>query len=57
MQYSPHQLAYFAHQLTLRGAANSIERMAGTLLTPHDAEAANVTLKNLAARFALRGRR
>lgn len=32
MTYSPHQLAYFAHRLTLRGAADSMDRMAGALL-------------------------
>ena len=32
MNYSPHQLAYFAHQLTRRAAADSMDRMAGALL-------------------------
>jgi hypothetical protein len=32
MTYSPHQLAYFAHQLTRRAASNSMDRMAGALL-------------------------
>jgi ERCC4-related helicase len=46
MEFSPHQLSYFAHQLTLKGAANSIDRMAGTLLdaqvdlNPHQIDAA-----------------
>ncbi len=46
MQYSPHQLAYFAHQLTRRAAANSMDRMAGALLdaqvdlNPHQIDAA-----------------
>lgn len=52
MRYSPHQLAYFAHQLTLRGAANSIDRMAGTLLdaqvdlNPHQIDAALFATSN-----------
>jgi ERCC4-related helicase len=46
MQYSPHQLAYFAHQLTRRAAAGSMDRMAGALLdaqvdlNPHQIDAA-----------------
>jgi superfamily II DNA or RNA helicase len=46
MIYSPHQLAYFAHRLTLRGAAGSMDRMAGALfdaqvdLNPHQVDAA-----------------
>ena len=32
MNYSPHQLAYFAHQLTRRAAADSMDRTAGALL-------------------------
>ena len=46
MTYSPHQLAYFAHRLTLRGAAGSMDRMAGALfdaqvdLNPHQVDAA-----------------
>ncbi len=32
MQYSPHQLAYFAHKLTLRAATDSMDRMASALL-------------------------
>jgi hypothetical protein len=27
--YSPHRLAYFAHKLTLQGASDPMERMAG----------------------------
>lgn len=44
--YSPHQLAYFAHKLTLQGASDSMERMAGALfdaqvdLNPHQVDAA-----------------
>jgi len=46
MQYSPHQLTYFAHQLTRRAAADSMDRMAGALLdaqvdlNPHQIDAA-----------------
>ena len=46
MQYSPHQLAYFAHQLTRRAAPDSMDRMAGALLdaqvdlNPHQIDAA-----------------
>ena len=46
MHYSPHQLAYFAHQLTRRAAADSMDRMAGALLdaqvdlNPHQIDAA-----------------
>ncbi|MEQ1532842.1 MAG: SNF2-related protein [Sideroxydans sp.] len=45
-QYSPHQLAYFAHQLTLRAASDSMDSMAGALLdaqvdlNPHQIDAA-----------------
>jgi superfamily II DNA or RNA helicase len=45
-RYSPHQLAYFAHKLTLRGASDSMERMAGALfdaqvdMNPHQVDAA-----------------
>lgn len=50
--YSPHQLAYFAHKLTLRGASNSMERMAGALfdaqvdLNPHQVDAALFATSN-----------
>ncbi|NOT18086.1 MAG: DEAD/DEAH box helicase family protein [Sulfuriferula sp.] len=46
MDYSPHQLAYFAHQLTRRAATDSMDRMAGALLdaqvdlNPHQIDAA-----------------
>jgi hypothetical protein len=30
--YSPHQLAFFAHQLTRHAASSSMEAMAGALL-------------------------
>lgn len=52
MRYSAHQLAYFAHQLTVKGAANSIDRMAGTLLdaqvdlNPHQIDAALFATSN-----------
>jgi SNF2 family DNA or RNA helicase len=45
-RYSPHQLAYFAHQLTLRAASDSMESMASALLdaqvdlNPHQIDAA-----------------
>ena len=32
MNYSPHQLAFFAHQLTRRAASSSMKAMAGALL-------------------------
>ncbi len=32
MVYSPQQLAYFAHKLTLRGPADSMDRIASALL-------------------------
>lgn len=46
MNYSPHQLALFAHQLTRRAATDSMDRMAGALLdaqvdlNPHQIDAA-----------------
>jgi len=52
MEFSQQQLFYFAHQLTLRGAANSIDRMAGTLLdaqvdlNPHQIDAALFATSN-----------
>lgn len=52
MQYSPHQLAYFAHQLTRRAAADSMDRMAGVLLdaqvdlNPHQIDAALFATSN-----------
>ena len=36
MAYSPHQQAYFAHQLTRRAASNSMDRMAGGLAVELD---------------------
>jgi ERCC4-related helicase len=52
VQYSPHQLAYFAHQLTLRAASDSMDSMAGTLmdaqvdLNPHQIDAALFATSN-----------
>ncbi len=52
MQYSPHQLAYFAQKLTLRGPADSMDRMAGALLdaqvdlNPHQIDAALFATRN-----------
>lgn len=57
--YSPHQLKYFAHQLTLRGAADSIDRMAGTLLdaqvdlNPHQIDAALFATNNPLSKGAI----
>jgi len=51
-QYSPHQLAYFAHQLTLRAASDSMDSMAGALLdaqvdmNPHQIDAALFATSN-----------
>lgn len=45
-RYCPHQIAYFAHQLTLRAASDSMESMASALLdaqvdlNPHQIDAA-----------------
>lgn len=50
--YSPHQLAYFAHQLTRRAASNSMDSMAGALLdaqvdlNPHQIDAALFATSN-----------
>ncbi len=50
--YSPHQLTYFAHQLTRRAAADSMDRMAGALLdaqvdlNPHQIDAALFATSN-----------
>lgn len=50
--YSCHQLAYFAHQLTRRAAADSMDRMAGALLdaqvdlNPHQVDAALFATSN-----------
>jgi SNF2 family DNA or RNA helicase len=59
MAYSPHQLAYFAHQLTLRGPADSMDRMAGALLdaqvdlNPHQIEAALFATRNPLSKGAI----
>ena len=50
--YSQHQLAYFAHQLTLRAASDSMDSMAGALLdaqvdlNPHQIDAALFATSN-----------
>jgi ERCC4-related helicase len=52
MYYSPHQLAYFAHKLTLKAATDSMDRLAGTLLdaqvdlNPHQIDAALFATSN-----------
>ena len=52
MNYSPHQLAFFAHQLTRRAASSSMEAMAGALLdaqvdlNPHQIDAAMFATSN-----------
>lgn len=52
MKYSPHQLAFFAHQLTRRAASSSMEAMAGALLdaqvdlNPHQIDAAMFATSN-----------
>jgi SNF2 family DNA or RNA helicase len=57
--YAPHQLAFFAHKLTLRGPSYSLDRMAGALfdaqvdLNPHQVEAALFATANPLARGAL----
>ena len=59
MTYSPHQLAYFAHRLTLRGAADSMDRMAGALLdaqvdlNPHQVDAALFATSNPLSKGAI----
>jgi ERCC4-related helicase len=52
MNYSPHQLAFFAHQLTRRAASSSMDAMAGALLdaqvdlNPHQIDAAMFATSN-----------
>ena len=52
MDYSPHQLAFFAHQLTRRAATDSMDRIACTLLdaqvdlNPHQIDAALFAFSN-----------
>ena len=59
MSYSPHQLAYFAHQLTRRAASNSMDRMAGALLdaqvdlNPHQIDAALFATSNPLSKGAI----
>ena len=60
MVYSPLQLAYFAHKLTLRGPADSMDRMAGALLdaqvdlNPHQIDAALFATSNPLSKGATR---
>lgn len=59
MSYSPHQQAYFAHQLTRRAASNSMDRMAGALLdaqvdlNPHQIDAALFATSNPLSKGAI----
>jgi SNF2 family DNA or RNA helicase len=59
MVCSPHQLAYFAHKLTLRGPADSMDRMAGALLdaqvdlNPHQIDAALFATSNPLSKGAI----
>ena len=59
MRYSPHQLAYFAHKLTLKGPADSMDRMAGALLdaqvdlNPHQIDAALFATANPLSKGAI----
>lgn len=59
MKYSPHQLSYFAHQLTRRAASNSMDRMAGALLdaqvdlNPHQIDAALFATSNPLSKGAI----
>lgn len=59
MTYSPHQLAYFAHQLTRRAASSSMDRMAGALLdaqvdlNPHQIDAALFATSNPLSKGAI----
>ena len=59
MAYSPHQQAYFAHQLTRRAASNSMDRMAGALLdaqvdlNPHQIDAALFATSNPLSKGAI----
>ena len=52
LKYSPHQLAFFAHQLTRRAASNTMDAMAGALLdaqvdlNPHQIDAAMFATSN-----------
>ena len=59
MNFSPHQLAYFAHRLTLRGPTDSMDRMAGALLdaqvdlNPHQIDAALFATSNPLSKGAI----
>lgn len=59
MNYSPHQLAYFAYQLTRRAASNSMDAMAGALLdaqvdlNPHQIDAAMFATANPLSRGSI----
>jgi superfamily II DNA or RNA helicase len=59
MNYSPHQLAFFAHQLTRRAASNSMDAMAGALLdaqvdlNPHQIDAAMFATSNPLSKGAI----
>lgn len=59
MTYSPHQIAYFAYQLTRRAASDSMDRMAGALLdaqvdlNPHQIDAALFATSNPLSKGAI----
>jgi ERCC4-related helicase len=59
MLYASQQLAYFAHKLTLRGPADSMDRMAGALLdaqvdlNPHQIDAALFASRNPLSKGAI----
>jgi ERCC4-related helicase len=59
MTYSPHQLAFFAHQITRRAASDSMDSMAGALLdaqvdlNPHQIDAALFATSNPLSKGAI----
>lgn len=59
LDYSPHQLAYFAYQLTRRAAADTMDSMAGALLdaqvdlNPHQIDAALFATSNPLSKGAI----
>ena len=59
MPYSPHQLAYFAHKLTLRAATNSMDGIAAALmdtqvdLNPHQIDTALFATSNPISKGAI----
>ena len=59
MNVSPHQRAYFAHKLTLKGPTDSMDRMAGALLdaqvdlNPHQIDAALFATSNPLSKGAI----